>query len=436
LSAREHALSYNQLFYTEEWGVRNAIVQASCELEDMDIAIFRSAVESLLRRHDNLRARFMEVDGKKVQRIIPVEELELTIEEDVPVVTAAELRSIVEKEAHRKFDLYGTTPLFSIKVLKIISGNYIILITTDHAIFDGYSIGVLEHDLRQLYAEIAGRTAYRLEPLPIRYTDFPVWQKRFLASAEGLRHKKYWLNKLKDFNPVIDIVTRAGGKGRHDAGWEITTSVEGEFYKDLQRYAQDNSLTTNALLIAGITLLLNRVTGREDVTILTTTSARFSEYFDGFDLGHLTGCFVNFLFVRNTVCREKPLLQHLKDVQDSFLDDLHFGSYPFAKLIYELPEVDPGPAFLCNFFFYNYLNFNFLKESVSVGQDTEHEIAAENLFSRNYGLEVAEYKNCITLKFILSNILCDPALRHDIKDLYFAILKQIVYSEVAIPMDK
>jgi amino acid adenylation domain-containing protein/non-ribosomal peptide synthase protein (TIGR01720 family)/FkbM family methyltransferase len=419
--------SYNMHFYMAEWGKKDAFVSLVSEYSHIDIEAFKSAIKQLAERHEILRTIFICAGREIKQRVIPMNEFNFEISDVITIRSDIEINSIIEKEQFKRFDLYNP-PLFFAKIYKREKGNYKVLFMLHHTISDGYSIGIIENELKQLYADILQKGTSKLRPLPFQYRDFSSWQMKFIDSPEGIKHKEYWLKKLKGFSPEISFLPSIE-MNRHSEnagnGIKIITTIEGKFYKDLDRFAKKNGLTINALLMGGLTLLLNQLNNRNDITLATPISGRHSEHFGKLDISGLIGYFVNVIFVRNIIDKEKTLKEYLLEAQTNFFDDLNFSAYPFKKIIDEQPDVNPSINLLDSFVFYNYENYNYLKELIKK-KEKNKEYATLRL--GDFGLNVKEFKNCILLEFMFNLSVFDYARRSQIKDLYFSILKQIVYN--------
>lgn len=120
----------------------------------IDIGAFERALQAVVRRHDTLRTTFaMEEGGIPVQvvgadssislheidlRTLPSKELE------------SEIRRLTVEEAQRPFDL-TQGPLIRATLLYLSDDEHALLLTLHHIISDGWSLGVLLHDVLAFY---------------------------------------------------------------------------------------------------------------------------------------------------------------------------------------------------------------------------------------------------------------------------------------------
>jgi hypothetical protein len=296
-----------------------------------------------------------------------------------------------------------------------------------HIITDGYSGGVLKNDLALLYAQALEKKTTALKALPYQYKDFSSWQKKFVSSTEGEKHKEYWLKRLNGFNTSIKFLSAedviAGNDGTIIGHTRI---VDGKLYNKLQRFATKNRLTLTVVLMGSLKLLLRKLSGQNDITLFTTVSGRNSRHYGPLDVTELIGFFSNLLLVRNVVAHGKDAVEYLQQVQDNFLEDLQHDAYPFAKLIDELPGL-PRPS-LSSRVIFNYHNYSHFKEVVydGVGQVKEEVKITNGPVQFSFSLAITEFKNCLRLKFIFNGNTFNNTRRMEIQEMYFDILKQVI----------
>ncbi|RBL90352.1 non-ribosomal peptide synthetase [Chitinophaga flava] len=421
-------VSYNQLIFFSEWNYADDVVITLFEFEYMDVVALKSAMDKLAERHEILRTVFVRIGGTITQKVLPVEEIAYEIANPVTISFADEMNDIIAKEYFSKFDLY-TSPLFSVKVYKIENGNYNVLVTIHHIITDGYSRGVLQEELAALYTGILQGKEAELEPLPFQYLNFSVWQKNFVNSLEGIRHKEYWLEKLDGFKPAIKLSSATGNEHKKAILIGISKAIDGTFYEDIDRVVKEHGVTRTVVFMSALTLLFNHWSGQDDITIFTTVSGRNSKYYGELDVSKLIGFFSNLLMVRNVIDKDMSVVKYLQMVQYNFLDDLSYDDYPVEKLINELPGVVPS-AFLDASVIYNYHNYEHYLTSVYQVEESEkiEERRGEMPMNLAFILVITEYKNCLVPQLTFNGNLFDHVQIKTIKDLYFSILKEIVYS--------
>src|SRR5437016_425923 len=123
----------------------------------LDVDVLRRALDEIVRRHDVLRATFVEREGTPVQTIAPAGSLDLTVVdlEELPQEERDErVRERAQDEAGRPFAL-GQGPLVRAALLLLPPDEHVLLLTMHHIVSDRRSTDVVAGELAALYAAFA-----------------------------------------------------------------------------------------------------------------------------------------------------------------------------------------------------------------------------------------------------------------------------------------
>jgi acyl carrier protein len=418
--------SYNQLAYFDDWSKGDHVVVSHYDYSHLDIEAFTGAVNRLVARHEILRTGFIKKDGIIKQQLLAPDEMKIEVPVFETGISDTEMENVILNEYARSFDFFNP-PLFQIKMYRLLRGGYKVLVTIHHIITDGYSGGIIRDELRQLYAASLTRKEAALQPLSFQYRHFAIWQNNFVQSAEGARHKEYWIRKLEHADPRIQFPSRSIPVTDKENVTKLSQVIDGIAYEEIDRFTKENGVTGNILLMGVLTLLLDQLYGKNDVALFTAVTGRNSKLFGAMDLSGLIGYFANVIVVRNRVEQDRSLVEYLHKVQHNFIDDLEYAAYPFAKLIHEIPGMRSNDLLQASVF-YNYHNYKFNSEAVLNTDEKEKEEASPQHASLQMGflLGVKEFKNCLQLQFIFNPRLVDYSHRLQIKERYLTLLKQVV----------
>ncbi|KAF5695620.1 enniatin synthase [Fusarium denticulatum] len=270
----------------------------------VDIDGLSRALMALEQRHETLRTTFEDHDGAGVQVI------HQTLSKELRVVDAADgdYLHLLEQEQTTPFDLTSEAGWRAL-LIRLSDTHYVLSIVMHHIISDGWSIDVLRHDLSQLYAAaLQGRDPLSaMNPLPIQYSDFAMWQKQEAQAVEQEKQLDYWKKQLADCSPAklpTDFPRPALLSG--EAG-VVPVSIDGELYHNLREFCNENNTTSFALLLAAFRAAHYRLTGVDDAVIGTPIANR-----NRWELENIIGFFVNTQCMRITV-----------DDQDTFSSLVH-----------------------------------------------------------------------------------------------------------------
>jgi hypothetical protein len=160
----------------------------------LDVAALEKTLEELLRRHESLRSRFREADGRIFAEISPHRPFALSVVEIRGTASRnveAEALRMAREEAELPFDI-GRGPIVRAKLLRLDAEDHILLLTMHHIVSDAWSAGVLFREVGALYGAFSSGKSSPLPGLPIQYADFAAWQRRWLRGEVLEKQLSYW----------------------------------------------------------------------------------------------------------------------------------------------------------------------------------------------------------------------------------------------------
>jgi amino acid adenylation domain-containing protein len=306
----------------------------------LDAAALGAALEAVVRRHEVLRARFVEAEGNPFLAIsapAPVALPWIDLSELPAGDRESELARIVALEAGRPFDLARGPLLRACLVLLRRDEENALLLTAHHAVFDGWSESVLARELAVLYeAAITGRPP-RLAELPVQYAYFAARQRGWLQGATLDRLVAWWRDELKGSPTLLDLPTDRPRPAVQSfrGGWESLEIPAGAAGAILALGRREGA-TTFMTLLAAFQALLHRLTGQDDLLLGAPVSNRFQP-----ELEVLIGDFVDVVVLRGRFHGEETFPRRLARVRKTVLDAFSHQDLPFGQLAVALqPERD------------------------------------------------------------------------------------------------
>ncbi|OKH92133.1 non-ribosomal peptide synthetase [Streptomyces uncialis] len=276
------------------------VVQSVLALpEELDSDALRQAVQTVVERHDALRAAFVQTpDGPPVQVIagqaaVPWKE--------AAAADAAELAALAAEERRAGFDL-AAPPLIRMLLVRLAQEEHRLVMTHHHILLDGWSLPLL---LRELFA--AYRTAGDEARLPTvtPHRAFASW----LVGQDREAAREAWRAALSG----VDSCRVAPGSGE-PAGprQEVRRQLPARVATLVQETARALGVTTSAMVHVAWGLVLGRLTGRRDVVFGSVVSGR-SPAVPGIE--SMIGCFINTLPVRLTARSAETVADSLRRFQ-------------------------------------------------------------------------------------------------------------------------
>src|SRR3569833_1268903 len=258
--------------------------------EVKEAALLRSLNE-IVRRHEALRTRFVDLQGQAVQVIDAASE-NCVILEDIHSEDALRARYLAERG--HCFDL-SHEPLHRLRLLRThFDGLWVLLVTLHHIVSDGWSLGVFFKELSQLYRAAVTGEAAELEPLTIQYADYAHWQREQLTQSVLEQQWQYWERQLADLPPLLALPTDLPRPAEQSyRGATTGVRLPASLVARVQELNRRCDTTLFMSLIAALAVLLRRYARQHEVAIGTPVVNRRHR-----ETESLIGVFLNTLVLR------------------------------------------------------------------------------------------------------------------------------------------
>jgi amino acid adenylation domain-containing protein len=307
------------------------------------------ALALLVDRHEQLRATFVEVDGQPVQRIlsrveVPLEAVDLR---ELPV--ADRRRRAIERcsqLAQHPFDL-ARGPLLRATLFTLGEADHLCLLVMHHVISDGWSLGVLVRELLQAYGAFVAGSEPALPPLPIRYTDFAVWQRAWVSGERRAAQLAYWKTQLEDLPRLELPLDRPRPALPSYAGAYVPVALPLGLTVRLRRLANQEGATLFVVLLAAFQVVLSRMAHQDEIVVGSPIANR-----NRAELEHLVGFFVNTQVLRTSLAGDPTVRALIQRTRETAFGAYDHQDLPFEQVVQELqPQRDLGhnPLFQVTF---------------------------------------------------------------------------------------
>jgi amino acid adenylation domain-containing protein len=291
----------------------------------LNISALEQTFDEVLRRHESLRTRFSEVNGRAVQIIDHDLKLTLSVED----VHETEVDRITREEAQRPFDL-SQSPLLRARLLRLKDDEHVLLLTIHHIVGDEWSMGVLVRVMATLYG------AQHLKDLSVQYADYALWQREWLQGEFLASEIDYWRRQLHGI-PVLDLPTdRPRPPIQTSHGARYSFEISPELFEAVDALSREQRVTRFMTLLAAFQTLLHRYSSQDDIVIGTPVAGR-----NHVETENLIGLFVNTLVLRGDLSGDPDFSELLRRVRDTAFAAYAHDDVPFEKLVEQLqPERD------------------------------------------------------------------------------------------------
>jgi hypothetical protein len=300
----------------------------------LDVPALERALAEVVRRHEALRTTFAAPGGVPVQVVAapgPVSIPRVDLSHLPPAEREAEALRRAGDEVTRPFD-QERGPLLRTLLLRLDAREWVLLVTMDHVVSDGWSMDVMVREVGALYGSFTRGRAPSLPEPEVQYGDYAVWQRGWLQGAVLERYAAWWRERLAGAQP-LDLAGEGPGLPPVSPRRMFGFTLPGTLLAAVRRLSAQEGATAYMVLLAAFKVLLARYTGQTDVTVQALLAGRRQP-----ELASVIGFFVQMALLRTDLSADPPFREVVRRVRESTL-----GAYDHQ----ELPLVErlgPGVA--------------------------------------------------------------------------------------------
>jgi amino acid adenylation domain-containing protein len=389
----------------------------------LDVRALERSFGEIVRRHEILRTTFHTIEGRPVQAIKTGVDLSLPLldlRENPPELREMEARRLATEEARRPFDL-AQGPLMRVRLLRLETDMHILILTLHHIVSDGWSTGILIHELTAIYEAFTNAQTSPLAELPIQYADFAYWQREWLKGDVLESRLAYWKRQFGDGLTALNLPTdRPRPPVQTSQGSYQSLVLSANLADAIKALGQRESVTLFMTLLAAFKILLHRYTEQPDIVVGSSIANRNRVETEG-----LIGLLINTLVLRTDLSGDPTFRELLARVREVALGAYTHQDLPFEQLLEELRQewdASRAPVFQVAFQLQNFsLPSMELKGLTLSPMEVESETAKFDL-----SMSMMETETGLTGMLEYSTDLFDAATIRRMLDHFQTLLENIV----------
>jgi amino acid adenylation domain-containing protein/non-ribosomal peptide synthase protein (TIGR01720 family) len=300
----------------------------------LDIIALEHSLQEITRRHEVLRTTFVERDNQpgllihaEMQIELPLIALDAqTVEEQEHAVC-----ELIQREIDQPFDLVQG-PLARYRLFRLKPDEHILVTIISHIITDGWSLGIFNQEIAQLYGAFKQRNPSPLPDLLLQFADYAYWQHQWFKGEIQQHELAYWKEHLQGVPTLLELPTDHPRQAIQ-AGWIALHHFEFplELTRKLHALSQQENTTLFMLLLAAFNVLLYRYTCQTDVVVGTVIANRPSKQLEA-----LIGFFANTLALRTKLAESLTFREVLSEVRKVALGAYTHSEAPFDQVVNSL----------------------------------------------------------------------------------------------------
>ena len=298
----------------------------------LNVTVLEQSLNEIIRRHENLRTCFPSVDGKPMQVISTLANINLsTVELPSSPEQTTQLKQLASTEAEKPFDLAQSPPL-RLTLVRLSRETHILMLTMHHIIYDAWSIGILASELCTLYEAYSQGNPSPLSELPLQYADYAYWQRQRLTGEVLEKYLSYWREKLAGVSPVSPLPTdRLRPQVQSFHGGLEKFQLNQNLIQKLTQLSQESGTTLFMTMLSAFFVLLYHYSGESDLIVGTGIANR-----NRVEIEPLIGMFANVLALRSQCSDDSSFTEFLTQVKQTTQEAYEYQDLPFEKLVEEL----------------------------------------------------------------------------------------------------
>lgn len=249
----------------------------------VEIDIFKTAMQLLVKKHEILRTGFNLTDAAYgLQVVYKQTAFDNITYEDITSLKAKEQEAYIKEylatEKNNKFQI-ANAPLWRAKLFKISNKSMIYVFQFHHAIIDGWSLASLNAELNTICNTLLDQKEVTLKPLQVTNKQAIISN---MVSKENKQNHVFWKDYLAE-TKRLDIFTE---KKQYEV---IEEKFEAYSFSQVKQAAQDLGITLRTLFLGTYLYAIKTIIYDTDITIGLVTNNRPAQE----DGDKILGCFLN-----------------------------------------------------------------------------------------------------------------------------------------------
>lgn len=269
--------------------------------------VIESALKAIIGRHEILRTRFLYDGGELIQEIVGAVDFRLARVDLRNIAESSQelrIREIALDFAREPFDLSIPCQL-RVALIQTSQDRASVLATAHRLVMDGFSTGILGHEMATIAAATLDGIPHGLPDLPLQFGHYAKRLRDCESSEAHFGENAFWMRYL-DGMSYSKISPARPRKPKKPQSKTFERDLPADFELRMAAAAKAMGVSMFNIGAAAMGAALERFCGRQDVSFAIQVAGR-----DEVDLEPLIGVFANPLFLHFDVKPDATLADHI-----------------------------------------------------------------------------------------------------------------------------
>lgn len=419
--ALQLSFAQQRMWFDEQIEVGNCKYNMAAAFElsgPIDLIILGKAFDAVIDRHQVLRSVYRQQDGLVSMVLQQPQPIALVVE-DISAMTTDEqpqkLKEIASAHVMTPFDL-STDLMLAVKVVKMASDVHVLLVRLHHIAADGLSIAILTEEVCRHY-----QSPDIMSPLPLQYSDYASWQRRWLTEQNVAQQMEYWKGILEGIPMLHSLPLSKVRPARQSfQGTSLYFELPKELFEQVKKVAKSENVTLFVYLQTAFATLVSLYSNHNDIVIGTPSNSRDEQSLQG-----MIGLFLNLLLIRTDVQSQTVFTELLQRNNQNILNAFDYQHLPFEHLIEALKpqrSLSHNPLCQIKFVLQNYQ----VGELVIPGINVKPLMLDNEVTRFDLDLTAMEDGDKLLLEWTFKNDIFDEAFISTMAESFNHMLEQLV----------
>ncbi|MCB9252009.1 MAG: non-ribosomal peptide synthase/polyketide synthase [Flavobacteriales bacterium] len=281
----------------------------------------------IINRHEALRTIILENNGEPYQIIKEHESWKLEFSAPAGISGEKDLRKYIRIIINAPFNL-SKDYMIKGHLIELTNDEHILLVVLHHIAADGWSATVIVRELAELYNAYQIKDDPELPILKVQYSDYAIWQRKYMQGKILDDKLSYWSNKLKGVEALNMPTDFARPAIQSINGSTLEFNIENEIKEQLLGISQQQNLTLYMTMLAAFKVMLHQYSGQEDICVGTPIAGRQQH-----EVEDLVGFFANTLALRTDLSGNPSFVSLLERIRATVLEAYENQEVSFEKVV-------------------------------------------------------------------------------------------------------